>query len=523
MRLKRIGKLRGPAARPKNRLRRRSLDLFQRARRALEERGASAASMLLVALVGILGLLQMLSNIPLVMLLLVVVFYEFQKRLDQGLPLMQVAALLAVLQWVVGPLLSFHTGLVEGRYAMYINEASYFSYALPGTAIYVIGLLAVGSSVRQREILRFSRYDHFVAIGLILNAIALGARIAAPLVPGGLAFAVHLLSQVGYVGAIYFMFSRTSYRWPLVLLSMLPLVKTSAEAAMFHDVILWSGLIFCYWFGMRRHDPLAKAGLLLITGWLMFTIQAIKQEYRAKVWQGEDASLIEQAVVFWASGEGVTSGEVLSNVIVRLNQGWIVSAVIARVPAEEPYANGETLRDAAVAALVPRMFAESKAASGGKVNFRRFTGLSLEESTSMAISPLGEAYANFGREGGIALMLGFGLVFASFYAWCLRWTVKHPTFLFWLPLIFYQAIKAETEFVTVLNQLTKGMVVAFLLHWIIDVKLISAHWRRTQGKPGRKLSRWLRGRSTAREGEPSAGEAMAEQAKPEVPYGRISK
>ncbi len=121
-------------------------------------------------------------------------------------------------------------------------------------------------------------------------------------------------------------------------------------------------------------------------------------------------------------------------------------------------------------------------------------------------------------------MLGFGLAFASFYALCLRWTVKHPTFLFWLPLIFYQAIKAETESVTVLNQLTKGVVVAFLLHWIIDVKLITAHWRKTRGKAGRKPSRWLRGRSTAPVGEQvSAGEAVAEQAEAEEPYGRISK
>lgn len=484
---------------------RRPWEMLVRAHQALEERGANGASLLLVLLIGVVGLLQVLPNTSLVLGLLAVVFYEFQKRLDQGLPLMQVAALLAVLQWTVGPLLSFTTGLVEGRYAMYVDEGSYFSYALPGTAIYVFGLLAVGSSVRQREILRFTKRDHFVAIGLMLNAIGLAARLVAPMVPGALAFAVHLMSQLGYVGAIYFLASRSAYRWPLVALAMLPLIQTSAESAMFHDVILWSGLIFCYWFGLREHDPLAKAGLLALTGLAMFTIQAVKQEYRLKVWQGEDASLIQQVVGFWTSTESVTRSEVLANVIVRLNQGWIVSAVMARVPDEEPYANGETLKDAVVAAVIPRMLAEDKAVSGGKVNFRRFTGLPLEESTSMAISPLGEAYVNFGREGGIALMLGFGVAFASFYAWCLRWAVRHPTFLFWVPLIFYQAIKAETEFVTVLNQLTKGAVVAFALHWFIDVKWISAHWSGPQGRPGGRLSRWVRERTVAGAGEESPG------------------
>lgn len=489
----------GPAVRRRDTGGRRALELLRHAARALEERGASAVSLALVAAVGLLGMVQIASNVPLVLLLLGVVFFEFQKRLDQGLPLMQVAALLGVLQWTLGPLLSYSTGWIEGRYSMYVDEASYFSYALPGTAAYVIGLLAVGSSVRQREMLRFTGRGHFVAMGVALNVLALGARFAAPMVPGGLAFAVHLLSQLGYVGAIYFLFSRNAYRWPLILLSMLPLVKTSAESAMFHDVILWAGLIFCYWFGLRRHEPLAKAGLLLLTGWLMFTIQAIKQDYRTRVWQGEDASLIEQALQFWGSTDEVVSQDVVSNVIVRLNQGWIVSAVMLRVPVEEPYAAGSTLKEAVVAALLPRMFAEDKAVAGGKVNFRKFTGLPLEESTSMAISPLGEAYANFGRAGGIALMLGFGLAFAGFYALCLRWTVIHPTFLFWLPLIFYQAIKAETEFVTVLNQLTKGAVVAFALHWLMDEKGIAVLMRRDGSATGG------RSRGRARAGGRAAG------------------
>ena len=490
---------------PRKGLRQRVGVALVRARQGLEARGADGLSLLLVALVGVIGYLQIIPNVPMVGLLLAVVFYEFQKRLDQGLPLMQVAALLAVLQWTVGPMLSFSTGLVEGRYSMYVGEETYFAYALPGTAIYVLGLLGVGSAVRQREMLRFVKTEPYVVIGLVLNGIALVARSVADLVPGGLAFAVHLVSQVGYVGAIYFLFSRSEYRWLLVVLSMLPLVVTSAESAMFHDVILWSGLLFCFWFGLRRHDLLVKLALLGVTGWAMFTIQAIKQEYRAKVWGGQDASLIEQVVVFWTSAEAATRSEVLSNVIVRLNQGWIVSAVMARVPAEEPYAEGETLRDAVVAALVPRVVMENKAVAGGKVNFRRFTGLPLEESTSMAISPLGEAYANFGPQGGVGLMLGFGVAFAVFYAWCLRWALRHPTFLFWIPLIFYQAIKAETEFVTVLNQLSKGLFLALVLHWVIDVKWVSAWWERRMRRPVKKRIRWVRGREEVGVGGGVAG------------------
>lgn len=465
-----------------------------RLREALEQRGAGVESLICVAFIGGLGYLQVVSNGALVVALLAVVFYEFEKRMDQGLPLMQVAALVAVLQWTVGASLAYNTNLIEGRYAMYINEASYFSYALPGTAAYVFGLLAVGSSVRQREVLRSIRREHFMTIGWLLNGAAWVAHLAAPMVPGSLAFAVHLLSQLGYVGALYFLFSRDSNRWLGVAVSMYPLFKSSAESAMFHDVLLWTGLLFCYWYGMRRRTATAKVGMLLIVGLAMFTVQAIKQNYRLKLMSGQNASVIGDAVDFWGTRGSATRDDVLANVIMRLNQGWIISAAMRHVPAEEPYCRGETLKDALVASVLPRILAGGKAASGGVVNFRRFTGLDLADETSMTICGLGEGYVNFGREGGIALMLGFGLAFASFYALCLRYSVTHATFLFWVPLIFYQTIKAETEFVTVINQVTKGAVVAFGLHWLID--LLS--FRRRTPKP-KKRRAWIEPRGGERE------------------------
>jgi hypothetical protein len=257
-----------------------------------------------------------------------------------------------------------------------------------------------------------------------------------------------------------------------VALSLLPLIKTSAESAMFHDVILWLGLIFCYWYGFARRDAWHKAIYLGGCAILLFTIQAIKQDYRARVWAGQDASLIGQILGFWTDRESVASDEVLANVITRLNQGWIISAVIHHVPEGEPYAMGETIQQALSGALLPRFLAANKVKAGGQLNFRRFTGLDLADSTSMAVSPLGEAYANFGREGGITLMLALGLAFAGFFSLCLRHAVRHPTFLFWIPLIFYQAIKAETEVSTVLNQITKGAIVAFTLHWVADMKWV---------------------------------------------------
>lgn len=440
---------------------------LMRAARALESRGASSLSLLSILSIGVCGGLQLLPNGVLCYGLLGIALFEFQKRLDQGLPLMQLAGILAVLQWSIGPHLSYTSKLVEGRYMMYVAQEDYFAFAIPGTAAYLLGLLAFGYSIRQKEIVRTMNRRGFFELGIILNIGAVAARILGGSVPGGLAFAFHLLSQVGYVGTIYLLFSKSQFRWPLILLSLLQLVRGSTESAMFHDMILWVALMFCYWYGTKSHSTSGKIALLSAVGFGLFSIQAVKQDYRAKVWEGEEASFVGHVVDFWTGEKPFSSDEVVANVISRLNQGWIISAVMRNVPKSQDFANGETLIDAVYAAFVPRFLAPDKVKAGGQVNFRRFTGLELGESTSMAISPLGEAYANFGSQGGVAMIFGFGMVFSLLYSFCLRYVVKNPPFLFWIPLIFYQAIKAETECATVLNQLSKGAVVAFGLYWFI--------------------------------------------------------
>jgi hypothetical protein len=86
----------------------------------------------------------------------------------------------------------------------------------------------------------------------------------------------------------------------------------------------------------------------------------------------------------------------------------------------------------------------------------------------MAISPLGEVYANFGVLGGILALTIYGAVFSSIYAFFVALLPRFPTFYFWLPFIFYQSIKAETEFVVTVNQLVKGTIVAVVLYYLIS-------------------------------------------------------
>jgi hypothetical protein len=448
---------------------------FQWLRHALEKRSASGAGMVGVVVLGFLGAVQMVPNSAIVWTILAIILYEFQKRLDQGVPLLQLTSVIAVMQWLIGPHLNYSSNMTFGRYSMYVPEAVYFQFAIPATAFFIALMLSVGASVKQRNLLQVVERRNFFAIGVLLNIVAIGATIAAGSVGGGLQFALHLVSQMRYVGAIYFLFSLSPLRLLFAAGSCVTLVSSSLGSGMFHDLILWLAILFCYWFAQRKWVFSVKLAILSAAALALFSIQVIKQEYRLELKKGEAPSILRMVFDYVTPGGKAWETSTLSLAITRLNQGWIISAVMKHVPENEPFAEGETVKEAVLASIAPRFLWADKKTAGGRENFRRFTGLEISDSTSMGISPLGEAYANYGVTGGIGFMVLFGGFFALFYYGTLRYALNHPTFLFWIPLIFYQAMKAETELSVIMNQLTKGAIVAFggfyLLQQVLPVKL----------------------------------------------------
>jgi hypothetical protein len=436
-------------------------------RHVIESRSASAFGLALVVAMGLIGYTQVVPNAPVVAVILLVILYEFQKRLDQGVPLLQLTSLLAVLQWIVGPILNYSINYSYGRYSMYVDEQTYFQFALPATAAYVALMLLAGVSIKQRNLFQGINRSHFVEIGVLLNIAALAAAYTADRVGGSLAFLMHLISQLRYVGALYFLFSKNQLRLLLAIASCSPLVTRSLGSGMFHDLILWIAILFCFWFAQRKWKFQLKIIILVVAAFFLFSIQVIKQDYRQQLRLGKSPAIFPLICEYVIPGGKAWSDVPLSLVVTRLNQGWIISAVMKNVPAHEPFANGQTIKDAFVSSALPRFLYKDKKTAGGRDNFRRYTGLDIQDSTSMAISPLGEAYANFGRDGGILFMFAFGIVFAVIYRGALHYTLKNPTFLFWIPLIFYQAIKAETELLVVMNQIVKGSIVAFGCHYLI--------------------------------------------------------
>jgi hypothetical protein len=435
----------------------------------LKTSGISLYRLVLLSVVGLLGIAQIVPNWLLVSVVTLVVMIEFLERLDCGLPLIPMTVLIAVLQWLLGPTLVYLSEYPFGRYRMYVEENIYFQYALPATTFYAVAMLAMGRTLQQRELLQTVDRSNFVKIGFFLTMVGAMAHFAAPRFSGNYQFVLFLLSQSMYVGAVYFLMSKHEWRLIFATGPILFLLMTSLASGRFHDLLIWSAVLFCYWFAERRYFLVTKILIFATIGLLVFGIQSVKNTYRAALKRGDNPSLVGLMRESLQPGGMAWEEGALSNALVRLNQGWIISAILYHVPAGEPFAEGETVRDAFVSSLLPRFLAPEKKGAGGRENFRRFTGLEIGESTTMGISPLGEAYANFGVMGGILALTLYGVLFAAAYRVLIAFLPTLPTFYFWLPFIFYQSIKAETEFVVIVNQLAKGTVAAIILYYLVNL------------------------------------------------------
>jgi hypothetical protein len=157
--------------------------------------------------------------------------------------------------------------------------------------------------------------------------------------------------------------------------------------------------------------------------------------------------------------------ERISTVLVRFNQGWILDEVMMRVPTTLPHAGGETIVEGIIAALVPRLVVADKAQAGGRVLFETYTGRRLNARTSMSISTMSEMYVNYGTLGGVAGMLVYGLVLGLLYRWVATKAVKSPLWWAWAPFVGLWALKADEDFMNVLNWIVKGLLVLGVICW----------------------------------------------------------
>jgi hypothetical protein len=393
---------------------------------------------------------------------------SFFDKLSYTLPVKQLLLFIAGLQWIVGPIIEYLFFNTDTRYRMYVEEAEYFSYIIPAFLAFGIGFSINGLKKIKGNLEFLEHYKTsiprstpyiFIFIGFISGSIG-------SFMPPSLRFVFFLLSGLKYIGLLYFFLWKDPKRW-LILGGLLVLTAAGSLAmGMFHDLLLWGVLLFLYIAFFEKFTTFQKLAIVVVGLSTAYIIQMVKAEYRQTITTTSQASnadvfvdLASRKILSEADGDVSES----QNIVTRMNQGWIISRVMYYVPEYTPYAEGETINEALKASLLPRFLDPNKKKAGGQENFERFTGLYLSKTTSMGTSIIGEAYANYGKMGGVIFMFIWGFVLSLVLVGIINLSAKYPTLILWIPLIFLQVIKAETELVVVLNHLVKALMLVSAL------------------------------------------------------------
>lgn len=410
--------------------------------------------------------MEVLSIVGIVVTLMV--FMRFLSALGKTVPILELMLLIAGLQWIVGPIIEYTFPTNHYKYYMYVPEKVYMAFVVPAYTLFAVVVLLTTKRYQSIHI-SIAHLKRFKSYGLTIFLIGVVFDVIGASLPGTLGFFAFIVANFKFAGAIILFFSEDPKLKKVFYFSLLYLFASALSNAMFHDLVLWSVFFYMFW-AIKYKPSLKQIYITILIGlFSLSTLQTIKAAYRSQVWAGYGGNKLElfaglfvDAVFYSSSNAEELSGEENN---VRLNQGWIISAIMDQIPRRTNFLNGETIREAISAAILPRFLNPDKKKAGGQDNFRMFTGLRIGENTSMGISIVGEAYGNYKETGGIIFMGIWGFFLALFWRFLMKKVSQNLLLLAFLPLIFLQVVKAETELVVVLNHLIKASIVVFGFLW----------------------------------------------------------
>ncbi len=405
-------------------------------------------------------------------------FLRFFNNIGKTIDVRDLIVLISAIQWIIGPWLSYNFSTDNVFYFMVIDEALYMRYVVPAFFVFYLGMYI---SFQQRNYntnyvlkqiqIRIEKNNvldvFFIIMGIIANLVI-------PIAPPSLMFIVFLIGNIQYVGLFLLLQNNNRKNKRIIFISVIIIMSLLALArGMFQNLLLWFTFLFVIVSFIEKMSQLKKVAVIFVIFVVAIFIQSIKTEYRSIIWS-DDAEGISNTTVFAQligerldRTELLTSDKNLNNIIARMNQGWIIARVMQYTPAHEPFAEGKTIVESITASLLPRFLFPNKKIAGGKENFTKYTGRKLVGGTSMNLSVLGEVYANFGVQGGILFMFVFGLFINLFYSFIMEKTIKNPVLLFFVPFVFFQVVKAETDFGMVLNYLLKASIFVWILFVVL--------------------------------------------------------
>ncbi len=403
---------------------------------------------------------------------------DFLEQLGKKIVILEFTNIIAGLTCLLMPVIFYHQYTIENRLArvwakyMPVSTDDYFSFMIPAVISLALGLrVPLSKSIVNRQPRLYMEKMKEVLktkppVGLTLIGIGLLSGFVSFLAPNSLAQVFYLLDHLTYVGVFYVIYSPGKHKQIVVPAVVALMIIQALATGMFGELIFLTAcalvlILLGKKMAFGRKLWVAMVGIVLIV-----LLQSVKVDYRQKSWyegSGTDpayfAELVGDRI---ADPTAMLEPNKLFFMAIRINQGWLVGMTMHKVPEKFEFAHGETIWKSVAAAILPRFIWPEKPNAGGKDNLKRFWGYNLV-GFSMNIGPFGEAYANFDVTGGIIYMFFYGLFFNFMLSRILKFAEKRPTIILWLPFLFYYSITVETDLLTTMSYLLKGI----LFTWII--------------------------------------------------------
>lgn len=398
----------------------------------------------------------------------------------------EMIVLIASAQWIVGAKIGYNIGKVHYKYYMYVEEELYMGFVVPGVILFYFGLNLVNNQLGLRQITasiaknRKSILKSSKVILLIgLGSFFLSRAIRIPQI----AFIFYLSNSLIYIAVAHYMYLYPRQKFKIFLGILTFMLVLSLQSGFFHDLIILASFLSFFLF-YPQTSYLKKLSLISIGFISLYTIQLVKGEYRAIIWESRGEVSVFSAFYTVLEKEFFPEPtfntinlnkneeeEEQSNINTRLNQGWIISKVMENVPKNEPYLQGETVIEAIESSVLPRfLFPNKKGAEQALVNFRKISGIDLNKGTSMGLSVIAEFYANYGIVGAWIAIFIYGFILALIIKFIIVVLGSNsPLILLWFVLFFFQVVKAETELIKITNHLFKALLFFIALRFILKM------------------------------------------------------
>ncbi|MFZ4462198.1 MAG: hypothetical protein ACOYN5_00005, partial [Bacteroidales bacterium] len=219
------------------------------------------------------------------------VVIKFVQDLGKRIEVRDLIAFLALLQWIVGPVLAYNILPYDELYYMDVDEATYMDFVVPACAALVLGLYFPFSDERIINDEDIQKIKVFINdkqyLGYLIAAIGLAAGFAGKFLPKSLSFLFFLLSGMQFVGVYIILFSKSKLKW-LAFAGVIGMVIFQAVLmGMFGELVLWMMFsLLVVAFVLRIPMP-GKIAILAVGFVLVMVIQSTKEEYRMATWYSE--------------------------------------------------------------------------------------------------------------------------------------------------------------------------------------------------------------------------------------------